>query len=357
MVDGRWSMVALVALLAGCPRPPDEPAPRILELEPIYFTATRSGDRIEVKSRAEDDLFSDAEADFRRGRYTRAREAYVLVARDSSDSYRSGLAWFNIALCDLALGRPGSALEALDKAEPLLPDDRTEVLLLQMQAGAVAGEWPRCLKVGEELLGRELPPLWEARVHSYVGQAHFLDGSLQRAEGHFALTVKLILSSTYPKDQKGDALLASAYFRQALVYRALFTRIPIRLPTERMALDITDKLALMRKAEEQFLNAVRVREPEWSPRAGYESARLYETFARDLLSAEVPTDLTQEELQVYTEELNLKVVPILRRGREVLARNVAMCDQFGFDGNWKKESSDLIESLDSQIENLSPRNK
>jgi tetratricopeptide (TPR) repeat protein len=344
-----------VALLQGCPRPPDEPAPRIMELEPIYFTVSRTGDRIVVKSRQENDIFEDARKDFETGHFTRAKTAYAVIARDGTDPAASGTAWFNIALCELALGQPGAALAALDTAEPLVPEISQEVHVLQVQAAAMSGDWKRARAVGEPLLQTQLPPLWTARVHSYVGEAFFVEQDFPAAARHFDAAVTRVLNTLPPSEQKSDALLASAYYRQALVYRALFARIRLKLPTERMTLDLTDKLGLMRKAEEQFLAAVRVRNSEWSPKAGYESARLYESFAQDLLDAEVPTDLGPEELQVYTEELNAKVVPVLRRAQEILRRNIGMCDQFQFPGDWKSTSQARIDAIQAVVDRLEPK--
>ena len=353
----RWNLLVVVCLgvlLSGCPRSPEDTAP-VIELEPLYITILKKGDSVEVKDYDTGELFQKAEKAFAEGRITEAKKLYAIVAKDSPEAEGRGVAWFNIALCELALEQPGAALEALARAEKVLAGDALQVQLLKVRALGMLGEWDQVKTEGSPLLEEELEPLWRAQLHVYLGQAAFLEDLLEESDRHYRASLDLILSHTPLKEQRRNRLLADVYFHQGKVYGRLFRKLSFKMPVERMMFDMTDKLALMRQAEEIYLAAVRVRDEKWSPRAGFEVASLYESFATELLRAEVPPDLEPLELQVYTEELNKKVVPFLLQAKDIHEKNAGMCTTYGLKSQWQERSTQKAAQIGELIASLSKK--
>ncbi len=349
-------VIGLGLVLSGCPRPPDETMP-VIELEPMYITILKKGDTVEVKDYDTSELFQKAEEAFAAGRITEAKRLYTIVAKDSPEAEGRGVAWFNIALCELALEQPGAAMDALAHAEEALATDAGQVRLLKVRALAMLGEWEQVKEQGEPLLEQDLDPLWQAQLHVYLGQAAFLEDLLEEADGHYATSLDLILTHTPLKQQRRNRLLANVYFYQGRVYGRLFRKLGFKMPVERMMFDMTDKLALMRQAEEIYLSAVRVRDEKWSPRAGFEVASLYESFATELLRAEIPPDLEPLEIQVYTEELNKKVVPFLLQAKDIHEKNAGMCTTYGLNSQWKERSAKKASEIDGLITSLTKKDR
>lgn len=341
-------VMGLGLMLSGCPRPPDDTTP-VIELEPMYITILKKGDTVEVKDYDTGELFQKAEKAFAAGRINEAKRLYAIVAKDSPEAEGRGVAWFNIALCELALEQPGAAMDALVRSEEALSADSGQVRLLKVRALAMLGEWDKVKEQGLPLLDQDLDPLWQAQLHAYLGQAAFLEDSLEEADGHYVTSLDLILSHTPLKKQRRNRLLANVYFYQGRVYGRLFRKLGFKMPVERMMFDMTDKLALMRQAEEIYLAAVRVRDEKWSPRAGFEVASLYESFATELMRAEIPPDLTELEVQVYTEELNKKVVPFLLQAKDIHEKNAGMCSTYGLNSEWKDRSAKKAAEIDDLI--------
>jgi len=326
-----------------------------MELEPMYFTILKKGGNAVVKDYDTTEVFDRAEKLFTEGELARAKGLYLMVAREAADSATSSLAWFNIALCEIGLEKPGAALDALAEALPHAPDDATrlELRLVELEALSMAGEWEQVAAKGAGVLKEQLNSEWRAKVSLFLARAALVGERFDEAEAHAGAAVETVLSSVALKKQYGDRTLAAAYFRLGQVFRRLFDKIQFRLPLARMAIDISDKLALMRQAEEHFLSSVRVRNAQWSPRAGFEVAMLYETFGLDLMRAEVPTDLDELELQVYTEELNKKILPLWHKAQNVYRNNISMCKTYRFASSWERRSRQRIADLDVLIESIS----
>jgi tetratricopeptide (TPR) repeat protein len=347
-------LVSVISVCTACPRPPDDTKPQLIQLEPMYFTILKKGNKVKVEDHDTGDLFAEAERHFAAGRPAEAKKLYDMVADNAAEAETRGLAWFNIALCELSMEQPGAALTALQKAEASSPGaDKQQVTLLKVQAHAMAGQWQQVDKLGKTLLKETLEPVWAAKVNLYLGQSRYAEDLLDEAQDRYKKAIDLVLHNVSISAQYQHSLLASAYFHLGQVYRRMFGKIQLLMPMERMSLDVPDKLALMRKAEEVYLLALRVRDSKWSPRAGFQIGTLYEAFAMSLLQAEEPDTLTAYERQVYTEELNKKVLPLLSRSREIHRKNVTMCETYLLRSPFKKKSRSKIAALDKTIANLS----
>jgi hypothetical protein len=332
-------LVILATMMSGCPRPPDEKTP-VVELEPLFITILKTGDKLEVKDFDQSELFARGQEQFEAGEIAKARRTYLLMARESNDAEVKGIAWFNVALCEMSLERPGAAREAVASARPHIQDPETLVHLelIELKSLAALGEWEQVRSRGGEVARKEMAPGWLAQVQLLSGRAEFQAGKLPAADAFFRQSLDTILNNLSLKDQYGNAMLAEIYFRRGQVLRRLFDGLKFKMPLSRMSVDMADKLSLMRQAEEHFLNAVRTRSVEWSPRAGYQNAELYHAFGLDLLQAEVPDDLSDEEVTIYQEELAKKVLPLLRKSQNVHSNNFGMCKTYRFTSPWCDKS-------------------
>lgn len=352
-----WSKVVLllvgICLLSGCPRPPDETTP-IIELEPLFITILKRGDKVEVRDFDQSELFARAEQQFEGGNVGQARKTYLLIAREAPAPEVAALGWFNVALCEMALKRPGAALEAVQKARAMTkdPENLAHSALIELDALAALGEWEKVRTLGPGLVSADMDPAWLSQVQLLVGRAEFQAGDLTAADERYTAALDAVLTSLPLQEQYGSALLAETHFRRAQIQKRLFDSLKFKMPVERMTLDMTDKLALLRQSEEHFLNAVRTRHSTWSPRAGFEMASLYHGFALDLLQAEIPDDLTELEVGIYAEELAKKVAPLLRKGQSVHANNTRMCKTYRFESSWCEKSESKREELESLEQDL-----
>jgi tetratricopeptide (TPR) repeat protein len=341
--------------LAGCPRRPESVKPQLVEMDPLFFTFLKKGPDVELKDYDVPQLFAKAETLLKEGKPAQAKQIYTMVATELPGSQAAALAWHNLALCELVMDMPGPALEAVAKGleQPAGDELKTDLELLRLKALVELGDWALVKKEGRALADRPLPGEWPATVHLYVGQAHLVLEELEPAQSEFRQGLDALLTLLPLKDQYRHDDLAAAFFGLGQVYARLAARLKFHLPVERMSLDMSDKIALMRQAEAHYLDAVATRSDRISARAGFELARLYEGFATDLLQAEIPPDLAELERQVYSQELNVKVLPFLTRASEILAKNASMCGIYRFTSQWCGRSEKRQAEVDKMVQNLS----
>lgn len=331
----RWVLgAACVLALSGCPRNTtvvEEPA---LELEPMYFTMLRKGEGSTVANMDEEDMLSEAARRFEAGDPVTARKLFLTVVEGSSSREVRSLALFNVVVCELAMGNPGEALRVVERSGEVLAaaslEEKKSWKALKVQALGELGRWDDVMLLGSELLASGVPDEALPTVEDYVGRACAQLGDLAGAEGHFKASVDRLLDDTPIPRQYRNADLAGLYYRWGQLYEGLFRGVALRLPLERMTIDMADKIAFMRRAEELFLMSVRIRNPRYSAHAGVAVAELHLQMAADLLAAEVPGDLEPEDFKVYQDELGSRVIPYLERGVHLLEQTEEMTRMYGF---------------------------
>ena len=130
--------------------------------------------------------------------------------------------------------------------------------------------------------------------------------------------------------------------------------IALVLPTERMGEDLEAKAELFLRAQSAYIQALRVHHPQWSVASGYMIGRLYEDFYLDILSAEIPEGLTEEQISLYFEELRKQLRPLMVRSIQVYEKNLSLSKRIasaGAAGNEWVDASDMhLQRLKSYLD-------
>ena len=346
---GAWVAVAMLA--TACPRRVDVPVV-IMELDPMYFTMVTTGGKDEVRSLGEEEMLEEAVRLLDEGAWLEAKKMFLSLAENTRSPGLKGVAMYHVAWCDLALNSPGEALRWLDRSLEHLeaPEDQKTAQVVKVQALGMLGRWREVLSLGDVLLARELTGMAAVTVEDYVGRARVLEGEPVLAERHFEQAVATLLDHVPIAGQYRNRTLAGLYYRLGELYRDWFETIALRLPVERMTIDMADKLALMRKGEERFMASVRVRDPEFSAQAGMAVSGLYRRFAGDLLGAEVPDDLDDLELLVYQQELARHVIPYLERAVHLLEQTVEMIRMYQFPRQQLSQAGEALEQTSQELD-------
>ena len=115
-----------------------------------------------------------------------------------------------------------------------------------------------------------------------------------------------------------------------------------------MGNDLQEKAELFMAAQHNYIRALSYHHPKWSMAAGYMIGRLYEDFYKDILSAEIPDDLTQEHLTLYFEELRTQIRPLMVRAVQVYEKNLSLSERIGTsagENEWVAVTSQHLERL------------
>ena len=146
--------------------------------------------------------------------------------------------------------------------------------------------------------------------------------------------------------------VVQSYFGIGRAHHHMVAAIPLVLPPERMGADLQKKAELFMTAQVNYIRALGRHHPQWSMAAGYMIGRLYEDFYRDIFTAEIPDDLTEQHLSLYFEELRKQLRPLMERAVQVYEKNLSLSKRIvRKDGNeWVAETEKHLGRLKAYLD-------
>jgi tetratricopeptide (TPR) repeat protein len=338
------ALVALVALGAalasGCA------ASRVgaIAMAPTRFQAVQTPAGQVVEQLDDEVLFREAGRAFEDRDYDAAARKYSLIVSRFPDSRYINVARFNSGLALERAERYAEAVPWFEQVVSHLPGskDAHDALFRIATCHEKLAQWEQA----EEVLTAILAPAWEGIVPvdqlealARRGRTRHHRGDLAPAERDYLAALKVYRDNLSNRAFRGNYHVSMAQFEIAELYRELFTTIRFKLPLERMARDLDDKANLFLKAQNGYMRTLRHHHPEFAVAAGYKLGAIYEQFYDDMMGAEVPADLSREEVDVYFEELRKKVRPLIVRAIDIYERNIQMGERLGSDGGaWVDKS-------------------
>lgn len=340
---GAWlrqglQIAALTCILVGC-----APTGTLVEMEPLHFEVVEGEGASSVETLDPAVLFREAGAAFAEEDYATAAKKYVLIVERFGDSRYGNVSRFNGAL---ALERGGQCAQAL----PLYGDLAGRVAGSKDAHDAVfrMASCHEALEAWRDAVGaldRVLAPEWKGilsldllEAYARRGWARYKLGDLARAERDYKRALK-----TYRKDIGNPAMLGNrwvsmAQYEVGQIYSELFAAIRFRLPIEEMARDLEDKSNLFIKAQNAYVKAVRHHHRDFAVKSGFQLGALFERMYDDMMAAEVPDDLTEEEMEIYYAELRKHVKPLVTKAIDIYERNIQLGRRLKGGEEWVKKT-------------------
>lgn len=177
------------------------------------------------------------------------------------------------------------------------------------------------------------------------GDALYGLGKFSEAEAAYRQTLM-----THKRADPDNALPDDSYFvvgaqyGVARVYQRLFEDIKFKLPVERMEKDLDDKIQLFQQAQGLFIRTIRKGHPYWTTASRYQIANMYEAFYADLLASEIP-ELTDEEAELYFEELREKLRPLMEQALQYYEKTIILSERQGVDNEYTERTQKALERL------------
>ncbi len=358
--DGRtasrwvWALVALSLGACGTTRT------QVVELEPMRFEAVPTEDGAAVEVLEPEVLFREGGAAFAAGDYETAARKYGLVVTHFPDSRWGTVSRYNAGLALEKARRWAEAIPHFTQVAALTAGskDAHDALFRLASCHEALEDW----RAADAALSRVLAPEFEGivaidRLEALArrGRARQLRGDLALAERDYLAALELYRHNLANRAFSSNAYVSLAQFQIGEIYRALFQAIQFRLPLERMARDLEDKANYFLKAQHAYLKAVRMHHPEYAMAAGYRLGAIFESFYDDMMAAEVPDDLSKDELAVYYDELRRKVKPLLTKAIDIYERNIRLGERFGQTDEWVRKTQASLSRLKDLLRQESAR--
>lgn len=323
---------------------------QVIEMDPMRFQVVEDERGRRVETLDPETLFQEGNRAFEAQDFELAALKYNLIVERFPDSRWGPVATFNSGLALEKAGRQGEAVPRFSQMVERVrgSKDAQDALFRLAACHQALHDWEAMHAVGDEILRPHFAGIAIGdRIAGLAirGRAAEGFGQLALAERDYRAALELYQDNLELRGLDKSPHVSQAQYRIGEIYRLLFASIRFRLPLERMARDLEDKSNFFLMAQSAFLRTLRLRHPDWAVIAGYRLGALYETMYRDMLEAEVPPELTEEEVAIYDEELNRKVRPLLVRAIDIFERNLRMGQRFGKRDDWMQKTEASLERL------------
>jgi tetratricopeptide (TPR) repeat protein len=329
------TILMLAIVLSGCvttraqsssPPPGENVAEEHFELDPMLIRV-KNRETLETEYLDLDKLFTEAYVAYQARRYEEAVGHYDLIIAYFPSSrfylpalYNGGLAYEQLKYWDQAAKNYERIIEAFaDQKEAV--DAHYRLAHVFQELGAYA----EVVELMTRILLRDLSHF--DRIEAHLRRANALReiGELTEAEQAYRTLIRL--NDEADKDERiGDDahFFVQSYFGIGRIYHMRVAEIRLVLPPERMGDDLQQKAELFLRAQSNYIRALRYHHPHWSVAAGYMIGKMYEDFYMDMYRAEIPDDLTREQVAMYFDELSKKINPLMERAIQVYERNLSL---------------------------------
>ena len=299
---------------------------QMIELDPVLIRPGKDGQP--GRAIQADEVFEQANEAYQARRYEEAVEHYAMVIKYFEDSrfYRPSL--FNSGLVYEKLERWAAAAAQYERiiAEHGDKSDAKDAFYRLAHVRAELGDWDAIDGLMTQVMLRgDLEHFDRMEAHLRRATALLELGKLGQARDGFHTMVRLNREAS-GTDHLADSteFMVQARFGLGRVYHQMVMGIPLVLPPQKMGEDLQEKAELFLKAQTSYIQALREHHAQWSVAAGYMIGKLYEDFYLDILAAEIPDSLTDEQTSMYFEELRKQLRPLMVRAIKVYEKNLSL---------------------------------
>jgi len=313
---------AVVAALTACagkgknvPAVPAGATVEHIEMEPIKFEAVKGPDGVHVETFDATELFERGGAALSEKRYDDAIRAYEQLLKEfGGDTRYVKAALYN---CGLAYQGKKDWATAIARFKQLADQygatsDAKDALFQMGASYAEAGNWPTSATVFAEILERK-DLTADDRIEALArrGFAQFQLKDLDTAERTFSSALWFFQSIEKEERLQTDFYLGLCRYHLGQIPHERFRAVPLRLPEKQMGIDMEEKAHLLLTAQRQYIETIKLGNPQWASASGYQIGSLYEEFYDAFIRAPIPPELigpeNQDKREIYYEELRKRI--------------------------------------------------
>jgi tetratricopeptide (TPR) repeat protein len=316
-----------------------------VEMDPIKISAVRGPEGVHLETFDATELFEQAGAALSEKRYDDAVRAYDRLLQEFPDTRFTKAALYN---CGLAFQGKKDWQTAISRLQKLATNfagtqDAKDAMFQIGASYAELGNWPTSATVFAELLERkDLTADDRIEATARRGFAQFQLKDLDTAERTFSSALYYFRSIEKDERLQTDFFLGLARYHLGQIPHERFRGIPLRLPVKQMAIDMENKAHELLVAQRQYIETIKLGNPQWASASGYQIGALYEEFYDAFIHAPIPAELlgegNLEKREVYYEELRKRIRILLEKSLRTHEQNLLMLERLGVQNEWRDKS-------------------
>lgn len=326
-----------------------------VELDPMLIKAGKDGQPGQALDAAE--VFERAFAAYSARQYEEALTHYATIIKYFPDSRYYLASLFNAGLAHEKLQQWQPAAEQYNRIIEQFPKkkDAKDAYFRLAEVYHQLGEEQTIVELMTQVMLR--PDLNHFdRVEAHVRRANALLKSENYVEAEEGFKTAMRLNDEVPATERladSSHFIVQAQFGLGRALHLQVLKIHLVLPTEKMGEDLERKAQLFLKAQSAYIDALRIHHPQWSVAAGFMIGRLYEDFYLDIFQAEIPLDLTDEQLTIYFDELRKQLRPLMVRAIQVYKKNLSLSQRIVSDvdqSEWVNQTDMHLKRLEAYLD-------
>jgi hypothetical protein len=178
-----------------------------------------------------------------------------------------------------------------------------------------------------------------------AGAAYIAAGQYKKAEEPLQKAVSLFKRGS-DKNAQGAAAHAKYLLGEILFHD--FERVQLASDAKKLKRTLDEKSMLMEKAKQAYVDTVTFQDPEWATAALFRIGDAYEQFSKALRGAPVPAALSEEEKQVYHDELEKVVVVVEEKAIDAYKNGYQKALQLGVYNEFTQKLRQALARLADQ---------
>jgi TolA-binding protein len=255
-------------------------------------------------------------------------ERFPKAEKASDAGYNAVLLRLSARDYDKAVQDGNRFIDRFPKAEA--SDD---VYFLVGRAHEAQGKQHDAAATYREFLRRSKDPDRRVEAYARLGQVQLSAGERKAADDAFSSAVAEG-KKNQRKLESGRYYAAQARYLQGDEALRDFDAVKIEGDVRGLSGRLKQKSKLLGKAASIYVDVVDFEVAEWVTAALYKIGQTYERFAKALNDAPVPEGLSEQEQQVYRDELSMFVVPIEERALEAYEGGYKKARELGIYNKW-----------------------
>jgi len=194
------------------------------------------------------------------------------------------------------------------------------------------------------------------KIEAYArrGFAQFQLKDLDTAERTFSTALYFFRSIEKEERLQTDFYLGLVKYHLGQIPHERFRALPLRLPETQMAKDMDDKARLLLTAQRQYIETIKMGNPQWASASGYQVGSLYEEFYDAFIHAPIPPELmgtgNVEKREIYYDELRKKIRILLEKSLRTHEQNLLMLERLGVQNEWRDKSKLAFAKLQKMLD-------
>lgn len=307
-VRGKVKTSVFIFQLALCLSFCAKKVPITVKKHPIFLEIEKG--EFEIKTFRE--KFEEGIELYIKGEVEDAKETFKLLAKNAPSERLKTLSLYNLASCYERMGDDKKALEIFERlSEEGYHDATLRIARIRLAEG------------------RKPPSALE---------------ELAKGEGETSLIAKALvgLFRVLSKDPSGieiaEEVLSKSGDSESRAITLITKGIHLMNESSKISPESEEKIErkaeLLLSAQKSFFDAIRTGEAWWATVALFKLGETYSNFYRELISYSPPDELTEEEKEVYNEELAILLRPAIEKAIYVHERNISFARMLGIENKW-----------------------